>query len=338
MIHRNYIISICIFLFILSNIVTVASSTNNSKNILIEESKYQMEGLKILYVDDNNTEGPWEGTIEHPFQFIQDAINKSLLRGTVYVLNGTYYENIEIWKALTLIGEDKNSTIIDGDNNDTVIYISDHNVTVDGFTIKNSGDKYHRESGICILEGRHYNTIKNNIFKNIPYICILLDVNSDNNIISNNYMEESTTGIEISFNSINNTATYNHIEKCNRGIEIYASSNNKASCNNINNCKIGIIIDYSSNKNNITNNNLLNISKFGIYIGNSNKNKIENNNFIKCKTQARFVQSWFNKWKGNYWEITRFSPKIIYGRVGPIFYLIPWVNFDWCPAKVPYVI
>ena len=29
----------------------------------------------IIYVDDDNTTGPWDGTEDHPFQFIQDGID-----------------------------------------------------------------------------------------------------------------------------------------------------------------------------------------------------------------------------------------------------------------------
>ncbi|MFO8077218.1 MAG: hypothetical protein R6U21_01050 [Thermoplasmatota archaeon] len=28
-----------------------------------------------IYVDDDNISGPWEGTIDHPYQCIQDAID-----------------------------------------------------------------------------------------------------------------------------------------------------------------------------------------------------------------------------------------------------------------------
>ncbi|MBS3802690.1 MAG: hypothetical protein KGY65_08065, partial [Candidatus Thermoplasmatota archaeon] len=28
-----------------------------------------------IYVDDDNIDGPWDGSIEHPFQYIQDGIN-----------------------------------------------------------------------------------------------------------------------------------------------------------------------------------------------------------------------------------------------------------------------
>ena len=44
-------------------------------------------------------------------------------------------------KSISLIGEDKNTTVIDGGEIDDVIYISANDVTISGFTIQNSGDE-----------------------------------------------------------------------------------------------------------------------------------------------------------------------------------------------------
>jgi len=32
-----------------------------------------------IYVDDDNTSGPWDGTIEHPYQYIEDGVDAALL-------------------------------------------------------------------------------------------------------------------------------------------------------------------------------------------------------------------------------------------------------------------
>ena len=47
-----------------------------------------------IYVDDDNTAGPWDGTLEHPFQKIQDGIDNTSDGDTIFVYSGTYYENI----------------------------------------------------------------------------------------------------------------------------------------------------------------------------------------------------------------------------------------------------
>ncbi len=55
---------------------------------------------------------------------IQDAINDSSDGDTVFVYNGTYYENIEFNKVIILIGQNRNGTIIDGGGNGNVVYVT----------------------------------------------------------------------------------------------------------------------------------------------------------------------------------------------------------------------
>jgi len=90
----------------------------------------------IIYVDDNNINGPWEGTIEHPFQSIQDAINISYSGCTIYVMNGTYIENIYIDREnLKIVGEHKESTVIKGKTNEYVVVINASNIIISNFHI-----------------------------------------------------------------------------------------------------------------------------------------------------------------------------------------------------------
>jgi len=72
---------------------------------------------RTIYVDDSNTQGPWYGTLEHPYQFIEDGIEHADPYDTVYVFNGIYRGKtttpILIQKPLYLVGESKENTIID---------------------------------------------------------------------------------------------------------------------------------------------------------------------------------------------------------------------------------
>jgi parallel beta-helix repeat protein len=91
---------------------------------------------QILYVDDDNSNGPWTGSKDHPFQQIQDAINFSENGDTVYIYNGTYNQTLIIFNSITLLGE--GSVIVDGGYHDSVITVLADNVTIQQLLIKNS--------------------------------------------------------------------------------------------------------------------------------------------------------------------------------------------------------
>ena len=83
------------------------------------------------------------------YSAIQDAITDAANGDTIFVYNGTYYENILIYKSIQLLGEEKNTTIIDGDKKGDVVQVMADNVTISGFTVKNGGRLYfsYKEGG-----------------------------------------------------------------------------------------------------------------------------------------------------------------------------------------------
>lgn len=85
-------------------------------------------------------EGNWlyvGGSGPGNYSRIQDAIDNASDGDSIYVYSGIYYEFINIEKALTLQGQNKDTTIIDASNNpDRLIYLNASYVTIDGFTIE----------------------------------------------------------------------------------------------------------------------------------------------------------------------------------------------------------
>jgi len=94
---------------------------------------------KMIYVDDDNMNGPWDGMMEHPYQHIHDGIVAASDGDIIYVFSGEYYENIVVDKSITLLGENRKNTIIDGTYREYVVQIVENYVTIEQFTIRNSG-------------------------------------------------------------------------------------------------------------------------------------------------------------------------------------------------------
>jgi nitrous oxidase accessory protein NosD len=78
-------------------------------------------------------------TVPDDFSTIQEAINNANEGDTVFVRNGTYSGPIVINKSLTLEGENRDSTVIDGGTNEpsgSIVLVAADNVKISGFTIQ----------------------------------------------------------------------------------------------------------------------------------------------------------------------------------------------------------
>ena len=161
------------------------------------------------------------------FSTIQEAINdnETIDGHTILVDAGTYYEDVRVDKSVRLIGEKRDSTIIDGKRSVTPLTISTNNVTISGFTIRNGGKPYEGGwGGVYIMIGHN---------------CVI-----ENNVITNN-----PSGIEMSGGSYNITITNNTITNNELyGIVIYFGSNNTISGNTIASNEYGIYTVYSTTK------------------------------------------------------------------------------------------
>ncbi len=101
---------------------------------LKQQSEDRPFTLTMITPQDHGTE-LWT----HPYQFIQDGIDHATGGDIVSVFNGLYVENVVVPKSLELIGEDKDNTVITGNDFGTVVKIIAEGVMITGFTITHSG-------------------------------------------------------------------------------------------------------------------------------------------------------------------------------------------------------
>jgi len=272
---------------------------------------------------------------------IQEAIDAASPGDTIYVYSGIYYENVIVNKAVSLIGENRSFTIVDGSEAGNVFSITRDNVSIRGFTIKNSG---FLNTGIHLDDANDCNITENDITDN--YYGFWLDSSSNNTITGNNIKENNWEGIRLYY-SLNNSITGNNITANNGfGIYLYYSSNNSITGNSIkanNGC--GIYLYYCSN-NSITGNNIKANNGFGIRLEHSSNNNIYHNNFVNNARPPVSTLNSTNVWDdgypsgGNYWsdyEKRYPSAKELYGSgIWDTPYVIDENNQDNYPLMEPW--
>ncbi|MCD4681988.1 MAG: right-handed parallel beta-helix repeat-containing protein, partial [Bacteroidales bacterium] len=194
--------------------------------------------------------------------------------GVIYVYNGIYYENISINKRIELLGEDKDSTIIDGQNLNDVINISNDSISISGFNIINSLDY-----GIKI--NSNANSVIGNNFSSHEEEAIYLFMVESNHIAENNFNDNSG-GIKLdqsNHNSIENNAFYHG------SLNLYLSCNyNEISGNTIQNYGR---LELSGSFYNIIIENVLS-SCWGSRFDHSEHNVIVGNIITNCETAIDF--------------------------------------------------
>ena len=267
------------------------------KNIEIKDNFIEENPIKfvnsfdnIWYVDDDNTMGPWNGTIDYPFKSIHKGVDAAKDGDTVYVFNGSYREGFTIDKSIEVIGENRDSTIIYGWWN-FVVNIVDDNVSFHGFTIRKDEDSSHQlHKGISVSGDNA--TIYDNFFYNTTKGIYL---SSDNNSISDNsffydgiYISSFSNNNIIRDNTVNGKAIIYLEGEKNQEIDDDTGQALLVDCENITvegltiyDCCIGVQLIRSYNCN-IKNNLIVDNYDSGIVCTDSNDNVIMNNIIGSC--------------------------------------------------------
>jgi parallel beta-helix repeat protein len=232
-------------------------------------------------------------TVPDDYSKIQMAINSASPGDTVNVRSGIYSERIVVDKSVFLIGEDKQTTVLDGSGTGTVVQITSNNVEIANFTIRNAGISpwYGRgfpDSGFDV-EGSNDITIKNNIVTNAT---VGIWSYSSSNVVSvNNFISNTTTMGIIDYTCLHSQVNSNFLHNCGLvGIHFDGNSSKCEIINNIvTNCGEGIEIEKSSG-NKLKENDILDNNE-GLVLSSSDENSVEYCSIVNNSIGIDFYQS-----------------------------------------------
>jgi parallel beta-helix repeat protein len=260
--------------------------------------------------EDNNNTTIYVGITHSDYRTIQEAIDAVENGATIIIENGSYNELIVINKTITLIGEDKNTTIINFNPNYKIsqvpiitinadncsienlhITLSNNSVIAQGISINSKNNTIKNNiitkvtDGIELFAYSESNTILNNEIKN-NLIGMMTSGSNNNNISHNIFSNNTQYNIYLSTDSDTNTVSFNTLNTSHYGIRIKGSQNNKVYKNCIKNNQIGIYCCCGAKSNHFYNNTLVN---------NSVKNAAAN---------AGLSNIWYDypNGNGNYWD------------------------------------
>jgi parallel beta-helix repeat protein len=322
----------------------------------------------LIYEKEYERFNPYGNTIyvggsgQGNFSNIQDAIDFAKNGDIIFVFDDSspYFENIKINKSISLIGENRHSTIIDGKELGNVVEISANNIDISRFTIQNCSKgssagirgstnfssitnnniEFNNWSGL-VLKYSQFNIISDNNINSNRWLGLFLGTCNNNEISKNRIVSNINEGF-IQFDSHNNKITENFIAKNEYGIFISRYCKNNTISGNIITCNEYGICFHESYGNNTIKNNAVRMNMYGISMEYSYLNNIINNNFGRNAFNAHFEtftqdENSTNYWNGNYWNRPRILPKLIWGTewTGWGFNSIINLEIDRNPSLLP---
>ncbi len=268
-----------------------------------------------------------KGFNETRWNKIQQAIDHCNEYDPIYVFEGTYNESIVIDTIVHLQGENRSSTIIDGNGNDDVVRILSDGVLIEDFTIQHCG-KNPWNAGISIQPKKSFKplpiVIQDNTIQNNKNCGIYIDVKSGllsptiaitgNDIIYNNF------GIYIQNGEVQKEISLNSISGNNYGMYMVSSKKDAILANTIENNYVGLVLNDVKQE------------------------EIRFNNFIENTQHCQFTETARTKFDSNYWDNwigLRFNrhlpiPKLINGYHDRDLNLRSQFKIDLHPSSEPY--
>lgn len=154
---------------------------------------------------------------------IQEAVDNASDGDIIYVLNGTYFENVSINKPISLVGFNPSNTVVDGNGNSPAIItiFSTTNVLVSGFTVRNSNPSL-LSYGVSLSQSSNI-TIQNVVVRNTGHGLSIFN-SSRSRILNNVLVANRMSGVMFRYGSSYNKIIGNFIADNPLGIHIESSS------------------------------------------------------------------------------------------------------------------
>lgn len=201
---------------------------------------------------------------------IQAAVNAASQGDMIEVLGGTYCENIDLSKRITLRGISRggNAPVLDSMGKGIAVTMSADDTVLEGFILMNSS-----EAGIMVSSNN--NTIRDNDVNNNSN-GIIFNRSRNNSVIDNIIRNNTRSGIVLT-ESTNNSITGNNASNNTDGISLVFSSRNILERNTVSNNKNnGIELKYSR-YNILSSNTALDNMLLGISLVDSDNNTMMDN-------------------------------------------------------------
>jgi parallel beta-helix repeat protein len=248
------------------------------------DGTFSLRSSNVIYVPDD-------------YLTILAAVDAASPGSTIIVRDGTYIENVDVNKRLTIKSENsaENCIVQAANSNDHVFEVTADYVTISGFTVKQVRSPSGYASGIVLGTVKDCEISGNNINFSSHGIAL---VDSKNNIIKNNIVRHTGTGISLRDSSNCNMVKNNTLEMNNYGISLYnlqydiGSDENTITCNKITSNLYGIELRQS-------NSNLIYLNDLNA----NNAHSTESTNLWNSPSKITYSYNGntYTNYLGNYW-------------------------------------
>ncbi|MDD4496986.1 MAG: NosD domain-containing protein, partial [Methanosarcinaceae archaeon] len=223
------------------------------------------------------------------FSSIQAAVDAAWEGDTLLVSPGTYTENVQVNKSVSIIsssGNPENTIVKAADPKKSIFNVTAGSVNISGFSVSGASEGY--VAGVY-LKGVSGCNLSGNVLSDSYFGVWLYE--SENCTLSENTVTGGRFGIYLE-GSDNNFADNNSISSVSAsGLCLEEASGNEISKNDLQNNSYGIVVLDGGNENELHNNTISESAEFGFWLSGSGANVLRNNSMQS--NSFNFIDEYF---------------------------------------------